>query len=307
MGSVETILKDELARADRALGGIAPVLSHMLASSGHALVSDAIVARVRGMLNDMARQMLEAIGRVQPATEENPLSIEALSDALGSDPAILNHCHAAAMEGHLAERLDQRSSVDPVLSPLWQELIASDDPVTGELAMSAMAAQSRFIQSQRRMQQPLSELPADILERSIRIWQRSNPAELGAAIGMAVQSIKQDYDEAESRIGQLARLVLSMRGGAIAALELDHAGLALFTSALAALTDQDRGRAVMACHEGQAARLAVALRAAGLNPQAIERQFLLLEPAQMLPLGLDAMSTETAAAILRQSRFENGR
>lgn len=307
MGSVEALLKEELARADRALGSAAPVLGHMLASSGHALINDAIVARVRGMLNDLASQLTRAMDQALGASGYEFVPCEELADQLAGDQIILSHCHAAAMEGHLTERLDQRSSVDPVLSPLWQELIASDDPARAELAMSALAAQARFVQAQRRMQQPLGELPPAILERTVRLWALATPAELGPAIGSAVQGIKQSYDEATSRAGLLARLVSTMRGGAIAALELDHSGFALFASGLSALTGQSRDRAVMACHEGQAARLAISLRAAGLGSEAIERQFLLLEPALRLPPGLDAMSCEKAAELLRQSPFENQR
>jgi len=307
MGNVEALLRDELARADRALGSAAPVLGHLLASSGHALINDAIIARVRGMLNDLARQLGEAMDRTIGSSDHEFVPSEELADQLASDHTILAHCHAAAMEGYLTERLDQRSSVDPVLSPLWQELIASDDPARAELAMSAMATQARFIQSQRRMQQPLGELAPAILERTVRLWALSTPAELGPAIGSAIQGIKQSYDEAASRAGLLGRLISAMGRGAIAALELDHAGFALFATALSTLTGQSRDRAVMACHEGQAARLAISLRAAGLGGEAIERQFLLLEPALRLPNGLETMSSESAHQLLRQSFFGSER
>lgn len=306
MSSVDALLKEELARADRALGTAAPVLGHMLASSGHALINDAIVARVRGMLSDLAAQLSQAMDEALGSSGYEFVPSDELADQLGADEIILSHCHAAAMEGYLTERLDQRSSVDPVLSPLWQELIASQDGAKGELAMNAMAAQARFVQSQRRMQQPLGELPPAILERTVRLWALASPAELGPAIGSAVQAIKQNYDEAASRLGLLAKLIGSMRGQAVAALELDHAGLALFVSALSALTGQPRDRAVMACHEGQAARLALGLRAAGLGNEAIERQFLLLEPALRLPHGLETMPVESAAELLRQSHPGTG-
>jgi hypothetical protein len=304
MGSVEALLKDELCRADRALGSVAPMLGHVLASSGHALINDAIVARVRGMLNHLALQLAQAMDRALGSSGFDYEPTEELAEQLAGDQAILSFCHAIAMEGHLTERLGQRSSVDPVLSPMWQELIGAPDGGVAELAMNGLAAQARFVEAQRRMQLPIGELPPAILERSVKLWTLACPAELGPAIGSAITAIKRDYDEGTSRAGLLARLISSMRGRASAALELDHAGLALFASALAALTGQPRERAVMACHEGQAARLAVSLRAAGLGSEAIERQFLLLEPAQLLPGGLEAMSSESAARLLRQSRLE---
>lgn len=287
--SVEAILKDELARENRALRGVAPVISHMLESSGHALVSDAIVARVRGMLGDLAHQLLAAGDAPEQA------AVDRLADSFASDTAILSHLYAVAMEGHLTDRLEQRSSVDPVLSPLLQELIASDKPIVAELAMATLAAQSRFMQSQRRMALPLGELPSDLFAYTIA---RFEAAKVGERDARSAKSIKANYDEGAGRLGLLARLVQAMGKGSIAALELDHAGLALFASAIASRSRQPRDLAVLGCHEHQAARLAISLRAAGLDAAGVERQFLLLEPAEMLPEGIASVSPERARELL---------
>lgn len=295
---VELVLKNELARSDQALRGVPPVLTHMLANAGHTLVSDAIVARLRGMLGALATQLLAAkadTARPQDDTRE----VDRLADGLARDSVVLSFCYALAIEAHLADRLEQRSSIDPVLSQLMQELIASQDRATGELAMSALAAQSRFIQSQRRMELPLAELPAELFHAVLKRWEahdRSDPA-----LAPAIKTLKAGYDEGASRVGLLARLVSSMRGGAIAALELDHAGLALFVSALSNLSRQPRELAIIACHEQQAARLALSLRAAGLEPAALERQFLLLDPSERLPGDIGSITPERAAALLSQT------
>ncbi|QFT77977.1 hypothetical protein [Erythrobacter sp. THAF29] len=289
---VEHILKDELARGDKALRGVPPVLTHLLASSGQAMVSDAIVARLRGMLEALAGQLLAGKGDQSPEGRE----IDQLCDSLAGDSIVLSYCYALAMEALLTERLEQRASLDPVLSPLMQELIASEDAATGELAMNALAAQSRFIQSQRRMDLPLSELPAELFHAVLKRWETQNRAD--PAIAPAVKALKLSYDEGSSRVGLLARLVSAMRGGAIAALDLEHAGLALFVSALSALSRQPRELAILACHERQAARLALSLRAAGLEPEAIERQFLLLDPAERLPTGIGSIDRNRAAELL---------
>ena len=302
--SVETVLRDELARADRALGSVAPVLGHILASSGHALVSDAIVARVRGMLNDLARQFTAGLPCNGPSISEvleDP--VDALAQRFAEDAPMLASLHAAAIEGMLAERLEQRAGIDPVLSPLWQELIASSEPSTGEAAMQALAAQSRFMQSQRRMQHPAGELAPETLERALRIWARGMPLDQEPQITEAMRHFKADYDEAASRTGLLARLTARMGAGAIAALELEHAGLALFASALAQLSGQSRERAVLACFDRQSARLALSLRAAGLEAQSVERQFLTLGPVERLPKGLAEVSSESARAMLQTSRL----
>jgi hypothetical protein len=292
LGTVDAILRDELSRESRALGSVVPVLRHLLVSEGQRLVSDAILARVRGMLSDIASQLLAAGAGRHPALRTGVSSdadaVEDMADRLASEAALLAFCHALAAESHLAERLHQQRGIDPVLSPLLQELIASDTPAIAELAMNALAAQSRFIQSQRRMELPLGELPAELFHKILA----------GYAGKDALAALQQNYDEAASRIGLLARLVSAMRRGAIAGLALDHAGLALFASAFAALADQPRSHSVLACHEGQGARLALGLRAAGLEPEAIERQFLLIDPAAGLPRDLAELSPERARQLL---------
>ena len=303
---VETALRDELARADRALGGVAPVLGHVLANSGRSLVSDAVVARVRGMLNDLARQLVERLapgeGRA-PGDEgaPDPASVDALAEQLAGDAPMLCHLHALATEGLLTERLDQRAAIDPVLSPLWQELIASQDAAVGETAMQALAAQSRFLQAQRRMRQPLLELSSEALERALRIWARTMPVDREGAVMQAMRALKSEYDEAQTRTGLIARLIVALRGGVVAALEIEHAGFALFASALATRTGQSRERAVLACHEQQTARLALSLCAAGLDFAETERQLLALDPDCQAPRGLERLRADTARAILQDS------
>ena len=290
--SVEAILRDELARENRALRSVAPVISHMLETPGHSLVNDAIVARVRGMVGDLARQLL---GGEPGAVHE---LVDQLGDRLSADSHILNHLYAVAMEGHLTERLEQRSSVDPVLSPLLQELIASDRPAVAELAMATLAAQSRFLQSQRRMALPLGELPAELFALIVSIFEEAQLGLDAHEVTRAGKYHRAQYDEGAGRIGLCARLVSAMGKGSIAALELDHAGLALFATAISARARQPRAFAVLACHERQAARLALSLRAAGLDGEGVERQFLLLEPAELLPEGLSSVSSERARELL---------
>jgi hypothetical protein len=274
----------------------------MLSGEGHTLVSEAVVARVRGMLADLARQLLQAEsgedGRAGPPSGE---AIDRLAAHLAEDHVVLGHSYALAMEGHLTERLEQRSSIDPVLSPLLQELIGSDDPSVAELAMATLAAQSRFVQSQRRMDMPLAELPAELFLSVLERWQRDPAQGMREVPVEAAKRLKQSYDEGASRVGLLARLVSAMRGGAIAALELDHAGLALFASGLASLASQPRDTAVIACHESQAARLALAFRAIGLDADAIERQFMLLEPELRVPRTIADIASDRARAILSRN------
>lgn len=295
--AVEAILRDGLAREARALSAVVPVLRHLLGSEAQGLVSDAILARVRGMIQHCAAQLLAAEAGHDPAAAfgaAESAALDALAEDLIADAGMLAHCHALAAEGLIAERLHQRHAIDPVLSPLLQELIAAEDPAVAALAMSTLAAQSRFMQGQRRMELPLGELPAELFH--------TLAARIGgdAAVRLAAQ-----YDEATSRLGLLARIVAVMRRGAIAALALDHAGLALFASALAATMRTPRAEAVVACHEGQALRLALLLRGAGLSLAAIERQLPLTgtgPAAGPLPRALATLPPERAAALLAAER-----
>lgn len=290
--AVEAILQDGLARETRALLAVVPVLRHLLGTEAQGLVSDAILARVQGMVQHCAAQLLAAEAGRDPAAGHaaagDPAALDALAEMLTADAGLLAHCHALAAESLIAERLHHRLGLDPVLSPLLQELIASEDAAVAALAMSTLAAQSRFMQSQRRMELPLGELPAELFHA------------LAARIaGAPRERLAARYDEATSRLGLLARLVAAMRRGAVAALALDHAGLALFASAMAAETRSERSEAVLACHESQSLRLALLLRGAGLSLPAIERQLPLASPAAgPLPRALDLISPERAAALL---------
>ncbi len=295
--AIETILRDELARGDTALSGVAPVLAHMLSGSGGSLVSEAIVAKLRGMLSHMASQLL---GSKTP--DFNADEADRLAAALANDSAILSHCYAAAIEGHLAGRLERKTALDQILTPLMQELIASENSDVAELAMAAMAAQSRFVQYQKRMHLPLTELPAELFQSLLHNWAQApentaNEAEI-AATRAGTDQLKVAYDEGATRVGLLSRLVSAMRGGARASLELEHAGFALFTTALGTLTRQARELAVLSCHERQSARLALGLRAAGMIEREIERQFALLHPDQQLPGGFDDLLPDRAQSLL---------
>lgn len=295
--AIETILRDELTRGDIALRGVAPVLTHMLSGSGGSLVSEAIVARLRGILAHIASQLLSSI-----EADYDDQEADRVADFIANDGAILSHCYAHAMEAQLTERLEIKSAVDPVLSPLLQELIASDNAEVAELAMVTLTAQSRFTQTSKRMELPLVELPADLFQHLIHLWSKMPLAiaeeSRSAVLKSSVASLKSDYDEGATRAGLLARLVSAMRGGARAALNLEHAGFALFTTALSALTRQPRELSILSCHPRQAARLALSLRAAGLIESEIEQQFELLHPEQKLPRGFDDLMPDRAQTLI---------
>ena len=298
---VEAVLRDELAHGDAMIETIAPILRHLLNNDEHSVFGDDIIAAMRGMMADVAAQLLDALN--ESSGEHDPAQIAALVEHFGTHPGFLGHVHALALETHLARRLQARLALDPVLSPLLQALIASSEAHIAGSAMALLAAQARFVQHQRRMQLPLSELPGDLLHAALvalRGQAGDDPDKLASATA-AEHSIRSAFDESRSRLGLIARLVSGMGGGATVALSVTHAGVAIFLSALGIASGQDRDMAVLATNESQIARLALALRAAGLKPQTIEEQFEALHPAVTLPANFELLGADHAAALLARS------
>lgn len=93
-----------------------------------------------------------------------------------------------------------------------------------------------------------------------------------------------------------------MKAGVHACFSLEHAGMALFTSGLASKIRQPRELVVLACHEQQMARLALTLRAAGLKPDQLARQLLLLHGEVALPERFSELGSEQALELLTSTQ-----
>jgi len=302
--SVEDVLRDDLLEGDALIGTLGPILRHLLASDDHSLFSDEIVARVRGMLEHVSTQLLHAQADAAGIEDRRRLigeRREAFVESFLGNPAVLNHAHALALEWQLTERLQARNDVDQVVSPLLQALISSSDAGTAGTGMMALAAQARFAQSQRRMELPLCELPGDLFHSALITMRAQASEQEDGAAEKAEAELRAKYDESNSRLGLIARLVTGMGSGAIAALSIDHAGAAIFLTALAIGSGQDRDLAVLSTNDRQLARLALSLRAAGLKPKAVEEQFVFLHPEIGLPEGFDQLGSDRAAALLSAS------
>lgn len=304
--SVELMLRDELGRGDAMIATARPVLRHLLANDDHALFNDEMIARIRGMMHHVASQLLFAEAAAAGAFDRAKYVEERqdeLAQALFEDTAFLAHAHALTLEAQLSDRLQSRSGIDSVLSPLVQELAAAREPDMAALAMTVLAAQARFMQQHRRMELPLGELPGDLFHRAL-VLLRSRPGEADEAAEEVERQLRESYDESAGRLGLLTRLVMAMGQKATRALAIDHAGLAIFSTALAMASSQDRALTVLSFADRQFARLALALRAAGLKQQAVEEQFLYLHPEIALPDGFDLLRADRAAALLADSRPE---
>jgi len=301
--SSESSLRLQLARGDAVVGSVEPVLHHLLVHRDQALFGDEVVAHLRAMLADLACQIGEALagaGGQESGPEDRH---EAIAAALADVPGLLPHLHALALEWQVTLRLQERVGLDPVLSPLLQALIASSEAETSALAMRLLAAQARFVQGQRRMQLALRELPGEGLHGVlVALYAHARLLDLPIAIArQAEAALREGYDEASTRCGLLARLVAGMGAGAVAGLALSHAGVAIFASTLALGRALARDHAVLAMQDGQQARLALELRAAGQKLAAVEEVLLVLHPHGDIPEGLAGISVEHAGAILAQA------
>lgn len=303
--TVEQAMRDELAEGNGALAATQPILSMLLTNRDQSLFSDEVIARVRGMMAHVAQQVLLACA--EAGLQGDPAALmdqahEDLTQLLLGDVAILSHAHALTQEFALSEQLHRRSGIDGVLSPLLQELAANSDADLAASAMRVIAAQARFLQHMRRMELPLGELPGDLFHKALLLMQ--NLLDDDAIATTAGTALRAGYDEAEGRLAQLSRLVSALGPRAPRALVVDHAGPALFATALGMASAQDRNLVLLSFGENQLARLALALRAAGLGQGALEEQFIYLHPDALLPEGFDALTPARAATILADGRLE---
>lgn len=292
----EAKLADALHAGDRDLAKIGPVLGHLLCNTDNELFSDEVLARVRGLVAGFAREL--SFAEAHASAGPGQARIDKIEQELGSHPALLAHCHALALEWQLALRLESEHALDPVLSPLIQALIASDEPSTAGLGMEVLSAQARFSQAQRRMELPLSELPAELFHECLLAWRATVGPASGAPIQAAEESLRAGYDGSANRLGLIERLVCAMGKGATAALTIEHAGVALFLSALASASGMARGAVIVATNARQATRLMLLLRSCGLKPQAVDEQLAYLHTSAGVPPGSSAIAPDQAGAML---------
>ncbi len=298
--SIEDTLRGELAQGDVILSTAWPILRHLLANDDHALFSDEVIARIRGMMSHLSRQLLsELAAELGKDDREGFLGKhqDTLAAELLNGIAFLGHAHALSIEAQLAERLSLRSGIDPVLTPLLQEQAASGDDALAGAAMRVIAAQARFMQHQRRMELPLNELPAELFNAATSAL-KAVLVDYPRETAIVAKRLHEGFDEKERRVGQMTRLLIALGGSAKRALAIDHAGLSIFATAISMASSQSREIAVLSLGDNQSARLALFLRAAGLSQSAVEEQFLYLHPEVSLPDAFDALSSDRATALL---------
>ena len=297
---VEAVLREELALGDAALASTVGIVRHLLISDDSSIFSDQIMARVRGMVDDVSRQLSEELfGR--DGSEGAADARQHLNEQFLGDARVLEHVHALALEFQLTERLNARNATDPVVSSVLQSMLATKDAQAAEVAMQALAAQARFMQQMRRMELPLTELPRMLLRATFQA------AAAFPDVDVSPLAALQERAEGEStRVELMTQVAENLGSNFLAALDVDRAGVSLFLTALAMGSGQPRETVTLSTTERQLARLAIALRAAGLKPDAIEQQFLYLHPEVSLPPNFDHLTVDRAAMLLADSNLTAG-
>jgi hypothetical protein len=299
-----------LKRCDSSLSKSSSILGYLLSTREQSLFSDEIVARVRGMLTNIASQILrvqaEATGK-KGADQFALDNSEALTLHLAEEPVLLSHCHSIALEWQFALRLEALYAVDPVLTPMMQDLIESENSSLASAAMALLASQARFSQLQRRMELPLAELPGDQFHACLAAWRSFNRNRQSDALTRAESKLRDSYDEGAGRIALLDRVITALGAAAPNGLEVEKSGAALFITSLAAILREPREEIALCVNEEQIGRLMLSLRAAGMKSEACEAIALRIHPEAHLPAGLEAIGTREAAQMLSQSTLRGAR
>ena len=295
----------KLRDLDDALGSVRPVLLHLLGQVDRTFLSDAIVARTRGMIDSLARQLLDPAAKPSTALS-SAKSVADLADRLRQDTALVSHCHALAVEWQLTEKLARKHGVDAVLSRSAQALIASPDDRVSVLAVQAVAAQSRFVQHQRRMSVFLGDLPGSLFHTCLAKLSELSDLDAGQRIDATmVDQHRRAFDEGVGRAVLLARLFDASRRATSVGLLPKEAGLALFLTALSQLAGETRERVCLSATNQQSGRLAITLRAAGFRSQDIDQAMTQLLDGGWT-LNPTELTSEEAKELLRGSNARHG-
>jgi hypothetical protein len=261
-----TTARAALASADHRLAAAGSVLERHVAQGPSRLLDDETVTRVGALAADLAAQLVGPDAAL----------VEPVRDLLAANRAILMHLHALAIETRLVAVLAARRSIDPALPPLIRHRLdagaVGDDVATATTAL--LAAQTRLNQSLRRMRLPLRELPPDLQHLAHAI------ADAARADHAVVDRHPRDraHDEGHGRLALLRRVLAGLGDDMARALRIDEAGVALFLSALALASAQPREVVALASAEDHPVRLALLLRAAGLNRDEAVAQLLAIRP-----------------------------
>lgn len=304
--TTEEVLSDALVRGDTALASNSAILRHLLENDDQSMFTDEIVARVRGMIRDIARQLLVAQAEAAERGEGLEISnqaLERLTTILTANGVLLGHVHALALEYRLCARLQARLGLDPVL-PSHAQALRNNGGSGMALAMGVIAAQARFCQNQRNMELPLVELPESLFHAVLVSQQMQAGEQEQNSLAIAHARLRVAYGNHSNRFALLAQLASDGRAHDPEMLNVMQAGVSAFLSGLAHATRQAREHVVLATFDPRMTRLALSLRAANVGPEHIILQLACFHPDSATPHGYEFVDAHQAALILAQAPLE---
>ena len=276
--AIEKALSDEVDQGELVAASVAPIMQHLLARHGDGLFSEETVARVGGMIDAIATELLA--GDEAGSTDND--TIEAMAHRLAADEILLRYCHVRACEWQLAQALQRRGVVDPVLSPLLQSARASHDSVVANSAERVLTLQTRFDRLGAKMQHSVADLPEAVFGRS-------------DAVASPSQS---SPNTALPRASALDEFVAEHLLDAPEALAIEQAGLAIFLTSLETRSGSPRDAIVLCIIARHSLQFAMMLRAAGLERTAIQQQMARFGLGETCLEQLDNISPAQAKATL---------
>lgn len=280
-------------------------------------LGDGVVAHVRGLLEDVARQLVEALAGAAHAggTCMEGGAQAAFVALLASNGTFLGGLHALALEWRLTSRLEERQGIDSVLTPILLAALAtegegSEDDTPLALARGLAGAQFRFCLDSRRMRLPLGELPPDLFRialAALHLHASGLPAadrdDAHSRAIIAERSLRLRFDAERARLALLRRFAGEGAGPAHQnpdQLDLTQAGAALFLTALARTTGLARAQALSLLAPARIGELVLVLRAAGLPAAQAGGCVQALHPDALVPGALLAITPQDAAQMLSQ-------
>ncbi|QWC58084.1 hypothetical protein F7D01_14320 [Erythrobacter sp. 3-20A1M] len=275
-------LRDALREERRASEWAAQALPRLIAG-GDQLLGQDIVARVEGMVASLADQLANAL-----RTEDRQEFAAQIRGELAFDTELVAFLHALAMEFRATARLSRDAGLDRVAPPELRALSSGNSPTPSRLASSAIGAQARYLGDMIAMRLPLPELPAEMFDRLVSrldVCDAAGPLRAG-------------YEEGETRLTLLSRLATSGPAFDRPAMDCRRSGLALFLTRLADGSGLDRTSISLALGSPSFTRLALAMRASGMDIADIGCQCALLAPYASLPAALEDVEPEEAKTII---------
>lgn len=272
----------DIAAAIRLRQAAPPGMERHMQATDPALISDEIVARIRGAAYAIAGELLQLVAAAGPETVDEPSSrafasvVERLGEMLLGLNALREHLHALAIETKASERLADEAGIDAALSPLLAEQVHRGEPPEASMLI---AAQVRFLHESHRMALAFADLPGDLQAMALAAL-RMIASHAGPGADAAARQAERDLRKAAPAQNRL-NLLEQLADRVIAAgepIDIARTGLALFLTQLARLGGERRDAVAMRLVPSQVTELAALLATAGLDEPAIAAQLDVLHP-----------------------------